>query len=349
MCLAARLAPSQVAASSYLLRLEQGNLESHACVLLQNSGSFHLEIDHGDETKVFEGQLHPTQLAKIRQELDDPSLKALEQTKIEEPLVSSAVNDLRINVFRGDHWQELVFKSPESQQPYRRWLQPLVHWLSGLDRTPHRERSEDEGKNNCLPPKKVALKRRNAPRAEPGSETIGQGSGGPATVSPAPPSPPAALLQLLAVSVTSGGAKQKCMLIAEDGRYRFELRSQKSGRSQVDTQVAGGRLTAEELAELQGIVASPTLANIHHHEPPGGLVVRMMRDMVRLWIRRGTGTQEIVLSGPAQRNSGFFYSGDADLGRAQPLFEFLSAHIEQKRGNLDPALRNDCREIPAAN
>ena len=350
LLLAAGLGSGQVASPRYLLRLEHGNLESHACVLLENGGAFHLEVDRGDETKVFEGQISAPELLKIRHHLDDGALNRLEQRQIEEPLVASAIDDLELDIFRGDRWRGLLFKSPESQQPYRRSIEPLLRWLGGLQRVPHRELSEDEGKNNCLPPKKVVLKKRGPPGPEPsqGAASL-PGSGRSAILPQAPvPASSGALFQLLSVAVNSQGANEKCMLIADDGRYRFESRRQKKGAKTIETQVAGGRLTATELGELRHVLDSPTLQNIRHHEPAGGLVVRMMRDMVRLWIRRPAGTQEIVLSGPDQRNSGFFYSGDADLRSARPLFEFLSQHIEKKGGNLDSGLRNGCREIPAA-
>ena len=347
LCLAASLAAGQAGASPrFLLRLEHGNLESHACVLLENSGAFHLEVDRGEETKVFVGEISAAQLSKIQHHLDNDPLAGLEQRKIEEPLVASALDVLQLNIFRRDHWQDLMFKSPESQQPFRRSLEPLVRWLAGLERAPHQELSEDEGKNNCLPPRKIVLKRRDGLR--PGSTAGGASRPGPGPTPPTAAFLPArgALFQLFSAVVNSRETKQKCMLIADDGEYRFESRRQKNGGRTVETQVAGGQLTADEVRELRSILDSPALADIRHHEPPGGLVVRMMHDMVRLWIRRPAGTQEIILSGADQRSSGYFYSGDANLSRARPLLAFLGEHLENKGGTLDPSLRNDCQEIP---
>jgi hypothetical protein len=136
------------------------------------------------------------------------------------------------------------------------------------------------------------------------------------------------------------------MLIADDGQYRFEDRVQPGENKAVRTQVSLGRMSGEEIAQLRQILDQPSLAEIRHHEPAGGLVVRMMGDMLRLSIRRASGVQEIILSSN-RRSSGYFYTGDADLGRAQDLLKFLSEHIPKKvSGTSDSSQRNDCKQLP---
>src|SRR5690348_15005113 len=145
---------------SYLLRLEHSSFESHSCALLQSTGAFHLEVDHDEQVKVFEGSVEPNQLLEIQRNLNSDPLVTLSQQKIEEPLIRTRHDELQITVFREDHWQDLLFRSSDSQQPFEQSLQPLVHWLDNLHKLPHRELSEDEGKNNCLPPKAIVLKKR---------------------------------------------------------------------------------------------------------------------------------------------------------------------------------------------
>lgn len=154
------------------------------------------------------------------------------------------------------------------------------------------------------------------------------------------------LFGMFSFRMARAGAHQSCMLIADDGQYRFEDRVQASGSKVVRTEISLGRMNDEEIAGLRQILDSPSLAEIRHHEPAGGVVVRMMGDMLRLLIRRPSGVQEIILSS-SQRPSGYFYSGDGDLGRARDLLKFLNEHVENKKsGNSDSRLRNDCKELP---
>jgi len=342
------LSPQVAPPTVYLVRLDHSNHEGHACTLIQASGDFHLEVDARDTTRVFEGQLNQTQIESLERSLGDSTLEKLSQPKIEEPLISNGRDALEISIFRNDHWQELRFETAESQAPFGKSLAPLLRWLTKLEKLPHRELSEDAGKNNCLPPKKLTLKRR--PPALPESPPKTQGLVRAPIAVPSATAPDAAPISILfgmfSFRIAQGRAHQSCMLIADDGQYRFEERVQISSTKPIRTQGSLGRLSAEEISQLRQILDSPNLANIRHHEPAGGLVVRMMGDLVRLSIRRTSGVQEIVLSSH-QHSSGYFYSGDADLGRARDLLEFLSKHVESKGSeNLDPSLRNDCKELP---
>src|SRR5262245_16704234 len=148
------------ASYGYLLRLEQANRDGHRCSLVQASGDFHFEVDVGEQTRVFEGHLNPTLLLGLEHAIDDTRLQNLSQPQIEEPLISRGRESLEISIFREDHWQELRFESAESQAPFQKSLAPVLRWLTNFEKLPHRELSEDAGKNNCLPPKKLVLKRR---------------------------------------------------------------------------------------------------------------------------------------------------------------------------------------------
>ena len=344
--LSAETSPSAV--YPFLVRLEHSNRESHACSLVKTSGDFHLEVDSGEQTRVFEGQLSQTQLLSLEHALDDRTLQNLSQQRIEEPLISNGRDTLQINIFRKDHWQDLLFETAESQAPFQHALEPLLRWLTNFGKLPHRELSEDAGKNNCLPPKKLVLKRRtpSLPESPPTSDGY---SAAPILVPPATGvnrAPPALLFGMFSFRMSGTGAHQSCMLVADDGQYRFEDRVQPGGSKVVHNEVFLGRMSDEEIGQLRRILDSPSLAEIHHHEPPGGLVVRMMGDVLRLSIRRPSGVQEIVLSSN-QRTSGYFYSGDGDLSLARDLLKFLGEHVENNQTPSFPAsLRNDCKALP---
>jgi hypothetical protein len=351
---AVSIASSQVnnRAYPYLLRLEHSNFEGHACALLQNTGAFHLEIDHGDQTKVLEGTIETNELLKIERTLNNEVPVNLSQEQIEEPLIRTRHDELQITVFRGDGWQDLYFRSSDSQQPFQHWLQPLVHWLENLHKLPHRELSEDEGKNHCLPPKVIALRKRDAAlppkslRPETATSVLSAGAAPqPRPSQPAKPQSVPALLRVYSFETKTERAHETCVLISENGKYHFEDRTQRAGKP-VITEIMGGQIAAEELQQLHQLLEDPALAKIKHHEPPGGMVVPMMGDMLNISISRPAGVQQFILSSRFNRPGfAWFYAGDADVSTARPLLKFLSEHVESNQaGILDPASRNGCSE-----
>jgi hypothetical protein len=337
----------------YLLRLEHSAFRTHACALLQTTGAFHLESYDGDNVKVFEGTIPADVLLEIEGDLNSEALADLSQQEIEEPLIRTRHDELQVTVLRGDGWQDLFFRSSDSQEPYERWLQPLTRWLDTLHKLPHRELSEDEGKNNCLPPKPIGLKKRDADPPPPvTSNTNGHifSSGADPQPQPAQPVKPQslpALLRVYSFEMQTGSAHESCVLFGENGIYRFEDRTQKNGKP-VNTNIISGKLTADELRRLHQLLDDHALAKIKHHNPPGGMVVPMMGDMVEITVARADGIQHIILSSRSNR-AGFapFYSGDADSSMVVPLRKFLSEHVENNlAGILDPSKRNGCSEAP---
>lgn len=346
--MAPALAYAQVESAPYLLRMERTSFESHDCVLLRETGFFHLESDNGDSTKVFEGNLSPDRLRRIQSELNEPGLQALSQEKIEEPLIRRS-EFLRIEVSRDDHWQELTFRSAESQEPYNRSLQPLIRMLNDLHKFPHKELSEYAGKNNCLPPSKIALKKRpeessSEPPTSAGQSTTPLDSSG----STAPkPEPVSTLLQLGSLSVKAHGVRQTCVLIIANGFYRAEEEEQEEGSKRVKTKITGGQLAPEEISQLQQTLNDPAIAAIHHRKT-SRMTLPMSGEMLNLQIYRTSGLQDVVLSSTFNRRDiPFFYSGDGDISSAQPLLKFVNEHVwTAGSGRLDPGLRNDCQSAP---
>jgi hypothetical protein len=345
--LATEFAAAQSYSSPYLLRLEHAASEAHVCVLLQKSGAFHMESDGVDSTKVFEGQLSAERLLQVERDLHDTALEALSQKQIEEPLIHRR-DVLHVDISRGDHWQELTFYSAESQEPYRQSLAPLVRWLNELHRLPHKELSEDAGKNNCLAPGEIVLKKR-------GDESPVESASGNRNAAIAPQTPPRvpkrepaeALLRVFSMSAKSDVVRQGCVLITADGTYRAEERAQKVASKRVQTKITGGKITPDEIAQLQQAIDASALAKIRHRKT-SHLVLPMSGEMLNLQISRPSGVQELVLSSTfARRDVPFFYSGDGDISSAQALLKFIADHIwTDGSGGLDPGLRNDCQDAP---
>lgn len=345
-------AAAQAPSIPYLLRLDHSNFEAHSCALLQTTGAFHLEITDGDNVKVFEGAIRPDELAKIEADLNATALVNLSQPQIQEPLIRTRHDELQVTVFRRQALQDLFFQSSDSQQPFKHWLQPLVHWLDTLPRAPHRELSEDEGENRCLPLGAIALKKRGEAASESVTPktTIHVLYGGPTPQSqPQPVASQAvpSLLLLNSFEMKTESAHQSCALVGENGMYRFEDRTQKTGKP-VKTKITAGQIASADLQQLHQILDDPALSTITHHEPPGHGDVPMMEDKLEIFVSRPAGVQHFMLSSRFNRpDFPKFYRGDADITAARPLLNFLSEHLENNpAGILDPTKRNDCSEAP---
>lgn len=317
------------------------------CALLKRDGFFHLETDDGDYTKVSEGVLGAERLGRIQRELNDKELQELSQSQIEEPL-NPKPEFLQIDTLRDAHWQELTFFSTESQQPYRRSLESLIRWLDDLHKVPHKELSEDAGKNNCLPPSKIALKKRGEEAPLQSAEVRANPTRVPPTKAPAAePDATPALLRVSSMGVKSHLIRETCFLVIANGFYRAEEREQKEGSRAIKTRITGGKFVPEETSQLQQLLNDSAITGIRHRKT-SRMVLSMSGEMLNLQIARPPGIQDIVLSSTFNRRDiPFFYSGDGDISSAQPLLKFLNEHVwTAGSGRLDPSLRNDCQSAP---
>lgn len=347
-------AAAQSPSATYLFRLDHSNFEGHSCALLQATGSFHLEITDGDEVKVFEGTISSDELTKLEADLNSTALVNLSQPLIQEPLIRTRHDELQLSILRSEAWQDLFFQSSDSQQPFKHSLQPLIHWLDTLPRVPHRELSEDGGANRCLPVGVIALKKRGEalPDSVTARTTMHILYGGQ-TPQPQPQRPPVAaqevppLLLLYSLAMKTVSAHETCVLIGENGMYRFEDRTQKAGKP-VKTKITSGQIGPDNLQKLHQLLDDPAILNIQHHEPPGNDDVSMTEDKLDLTIARPAGVQHVILSSRYNRpDFPTFYRGDADVAAAQPLLKFLSEHVQNNLvGTLDPSKRNGCSEAP---
>lgn len=255
----------------YPLRMQRWTSGTDACLLLQQTGDYHYERTSGDATAVFEGVLSPQELSEIRERIEVEELRNLAQKDIPVSLMTIGQNQLQLDVFRGDHWQDLFFRDGESQKPFAKSLLPLVKWFEALPKVPHRELSEDEGKNNCLPPKKIELSSRPPSPAPAGvdeqvSSVIApdpapKASGSTlTTTAPIPPQNPF-IMGFESEEISASGAHVQCVVIYSDGRYHMEKSWQKP-KSQVSSEVYEGSITVAEIQNLQHLLDDPILTKL---------------------------------------------------------------------------------------
>ena len=338
---------SETKAITYIVRVARETSASTTCVLLDDRGSFHFESGDRQQTKVYEGEISSAQLDALRQNLR--KLSQVSQADIEEPLIHGSRDLLDIHIFWATHAQELLFRSAESQQPYAAQLKSLVGWMYGLPKLGHREVSEDAGKRNCLPRRKIALKARDqvTPQPPPARTPIAGRRIAPATKDAVPSHPPVPpLVRLELMERTSSGARQACALVADDGQYRFERRFQKNGSKKVENFLAKGRVTTDDLNQLRKILDSPALVGVRHRQPPDDIPLNIKGAVLELSINRASGTQDLILTDSTRRNT-FFYSGDGDITSAAPLLGFVRQQIEPRSTPIETASElNGCGQLP---
>jgi hypothetical protein len=331
---------------SYLLRVAHETLEGNTCVLLQEDGTFHYENGDRYYTRVYEGRVPASQLNEVNEFLQ--KLSAISQKQIEEPLIHGPYDLVDIGFTEDGTWRELLFRTAESQVAYKKSLQPLLQWMDRLHKLPHHQFSEDAGKQNCLPRRRLRLIPRDefVEQPPPPAPKPSFGSMQP-TLAPKPAAMPAKLAPLLQLGMltrNSLGARQSCTLVASDGQFRFEARAQSTGSKTVKTSFANGRLADEELKALHSLLEAPALAKLRHHEPPGGMALNIMGQVIELYIARGAGVQELILTDSTHRNT-FFFAGDGDVSKADGLLKFVHQHFENKAAPGASSDRNGCTDL----
>jgi hypothetical protein len=348
---------AQFANYPFRLRLEHTRGREHSredstvCVLLRRDGQFHLEHRRGDETLVSEGRLSESDLAKLNLALDSDQLRQISQQKIVPPLLYSRDDQLQLNVFRKDHWQNLRFPDATTQAANRGAIQPLLTWLNELHNQPHRELSEDEGKNNCLTPERLQLKIRNAP---PAASATGKNSGEPAAGAAAggadsqPEPPPSFLLRYSRDRFSNGTLQRTCVIVGPAGGYRMERGSQQISYK-MKTSVFEGSVSDGELRELKQMLDEPRLKNEHHQNRLPDVPIREA-EVTSVSVPREKEIQQLVFSdysGASFGGQGPAANSTDDTASIDPLQAWLKTAIESKKvAPLKSAQPSNCASTP---
>lgn len=342
----------------YLLRLQHQTSGLDTCVLLQRGGSYHLERTQGDATSVFEGSLSGEELSLVDHWLNDERLQKLTRKDITRSLLPSEVDILQLNIFRGDHWQDLLFRDAESQKPFESPLAPLVSWLDALHHAPHKELSEDAGKNNCLLPRKIELKvRAQPPAGNPGPQPS---SAAAPEVAPASgtadalsrlPAPKPFLLRFESDRFENQQAERTCVVIYPGAQYHMEKSSQELDRTdvglydpqvvasgKVKTQVYEGPFDTRKLQALQLLLDDPDLKHLEKGNLAGESVL-WTTEIMRLAIFRGNHLQRLEFEDPVHildpTGNGILLH-DKNIRLIRPIQKWVKAEIRPTKTTLLP-------------
>jgi hypothetical protein len=346
--LAAALAAAQDESLTkhYIVRLERTTQYEQVCALVRADGSYRLEEAH--QKRVFEGLLLGDGLATLRKLLDDRVLASLSQAQIETPNIEAASFDhLQVTIARDAGWQNLIFRDP-GRKPAKDQVEALQDFLGGL-RKATKARLADSDATQCIPPRAVAS--------------------GPVTVAASPATPTAArerdvldwILWLRQNHITDDlnsfaiRADRKCLLVTEDGDFRYEKTSQLSG-GKLEGKAYQGKLPAESLQRLQAILADPQLVNAQNGDMPSELTYKGDLDGMDIDIPRTQGHQILrtrVVAGVStkdnrQLGAGGFVHRNFAFGptkELKPLDSWFHSVQKLKMDQIKGAVLNDCKSV----
>jgi len=349
----------------YLLRISRAVPHENTCVLVRRDGGYHFEHDHDDATDVYEGELTADELSRLHRWLDNGHLRTLTREQITTPLVITTVESLQINIFRGDHWQDLLFPSSESQRTFHDSLAPLLAWFSTLHNAPHRAIPEDAGKNNCLTPRRIELKTRAVAKVQaPGPSgagalaradvdaqvpgvipTISPQTGQPATRGVAPvnldlrASPAAAvppfLIRFYHIRFLQREAERTCAVVYADGRYHLEKSSQQVD-GPVSAQVHEASLDASQLQGLRRLLDDPDLKAVQHGNVSDGAEFSAA-DLTVVWIPRDGQVQHLQFASDLRMEAaigGHYVVNDRNITLVRPLQKWVKTELPANKTNL---------------
>jgi hypothetical protein len=333
--------PAAAAANyPYLLRIQRIIPPLDTCVLLRQDGGYHLERDHEDTTEVYEGELSVEELSRVREWLENERLRNLTRDQLMTPLVIAGVDNLQINIFRGDHWQDLFFSSTESEAPFRESLGPLLEWFSALHKEPHRTVPEGSGKHNCMPTGRIELKTRPEATVQTGQSAGAavQGSTGAdaATVAPF-------LMRLEYSRFVDRAIEGTCAIVYASGRYRVEKSHYDFG-GEPNAQVHEASLDESGLRGLRQLLDDPVLATLEQGESPAGNVV--FADHISVWIPRDKKVQHLAFTTNAHIEAaigGHYIVNDKNSKLVQPLQKWVLKLPADKANLIKGAAANRCR------
>ena len=344
---------------SYELRLERVTEGENVCVLLRRDGHYHFERILSDKALIYEGSVSQASLEEVQTVVNNNELLRLTQSEIPLHLYSASWDELDLRIDRVTGWQQLRFPDAQSRKAFRQSLDPLLKWFRGLPTENRSEISEEEGKNNCLPPRSedAKLARRD-----------GTALSMPVKVSSSLPD--SYMLRIVSDQLSPGEAKRTCAIVYPNGFYHLEKSREKhnfEGVYQPDivNPAAGGKIKADVFeqfldstatAELRTLLDNPTLIASRHSTLPAGIHYNAA-EITMVFIPRPEMVQQLAFAnyfgGDEVRTTIGAVSGQTQhIDRAanllSPLQKWVKNNIESRKApRLKEASGNNCAFVPA--
>jgi len=336
-----RPAYSDPAAPPFIVRLQRNRSDKSVCAIVRGDGLFHVESETANHFDVSEGTLDDPELANIKAALSNKEIVALSQQQIPSPLLITNRDEFFISILRSPLTQNLTFTDRESRQPFDDFINPLVHWLDALQHHRHTSLGEFEGRNNCMPQKKLEFSpRRTAPPpsaapSEPGKSDL------PTDVSgrvPATSQRDAFLMRWQFNHISRGAVADTCIVVYLSGRYRLE-KSTQGHNEKLKFRAFEDVLDTPDLEQLEALLNDSALKSSTHHNLPGGKIFQE-GELTTLTVSRGGLIQQLSFAsyfGVPGWVSNVSAGTDPEERIVTPLRKWLRNHVEAKKAT---ALQN---------
>jgi hypothetical protein len=310
--------------SSYLMRMERQTREEDVCMLVEQSGRFHLERVAAGRARVYEGSLDSSVLNDLRPLLNSEQIVSLQQSQIETALASEEMDQILLAIARPSGWQSLNFSSAKSRKPYRASLDPLIKWL---DRNKQQQNPiTGMGPSRCMPPQaaqqagykrntsnpfmmRIVVDHYEPANAGPaGSADTNSRSGGGGSLNS----------QTGLNSTANLKITRLCAIVYESGRYRLEKTVQEFG-SQIRSDVYRDTVDNTQLDELRKLLDNPKLAALP--SSAAASVSGREGELISLVVPRENQLQSLSFAS-------FFGARTAEAGMKDNTSTAVSANVE---------------------
>jgi len=331
----------------FVARLERLQLGADVCALVSQTGEYRLERFFRARTDVFVGSLPASELQTLEQLLGSDELRQLSQQQIPRPLVSSTFDRFTIAIFGPQGTQNLLFSAPESRKPFRKSLDPIMHWLDNLQKAPHNKLSADSA-SHCMPGQFPS----DAPASIPADA---KDKGTQASSESAQQLPSAGyIVKMLSDQVYRGEVNRSCVIVLPSGRYKTEKSSQ-SFNGKRKGYVFEGSVGAAELQELRSVLDAPELVHLQSQKASSDTRFREGEFISFSIPRQGTVQRLALLSYFNVRSrptdpggmTNMRYEVEQNAKIFQPLRQWLKRNVE--KNEIKPvrdAQPNDCWPNP---
>lgn len=342
---------------SYVLRLRRVTDGADACVLLQRDGHYHFERVLPSKALIYEGSLSSGDQRQIQNLLGNDELRGLNQDEIPLHLAAPSRDELDLRVARSAGWQQLWFPDAASQETFHQSLDPLLKWFDTLPSGNRTQLSEDEGKNNCLPP-----------RPEEPTLATRERKARPTPIKVPASTPDSYMLRIVFDELSPGVAKRTCAIIYPNGFYHLEKSheryySEGIYRPDIVNPAAGGKIKAlvfeqfldsSARAELRKLLDDPSLIASRHSTLPAGIHYSEA-NITMVYIPREGMVQQLAFTNyfggenapTAYGTTGRLQHIDSAADLISPLQKWMKANIEaRKAARLKEEFGNNCVPEP---
>ena len=147
-------------APNFLFRMAHREGSKGSCILVETDGNFHLEENHHNSTRVFQGTLSSERLAALHVLLASSEFQHLLPGAVASSLLPTGFDETLISIPRDGRWMSLRFINGLSSDRNQSLLNQFLKWEHGAAKSSHKKLQEESGRNSCLPPGDVELKTR---------------------------------------------------------------------------------------------------------------------------------------------------------------------------------------------